>query len=479
MGLKRVKFGANLVAFSIVVTVLWAMANYLNARHHHRFDLTENRQYSLSPKTVAVLQDLKEPLHITTLYRPGTFIFRQVEDILDEYAAASPWVRVEHIDAERNRVKVELLAMRLNMDTFELNTVIFEFGGKSKHVPESEVIEYDYGGLYQGREPSPPKFKGEEAFTSAILECVQDSQSIVYFVSGHGERGIGGYQKSGMSNAAKRLMRQNFRVESLLLLGKKEVPADCDVLGIIGPRKKFSAGEVDVLREYLSSGGKCLVMIDPLVDCGLEGLLEEWGVKLGNDIVLDPVRRLFFTGPTSIFTDEYGYHEITRKMKGVATIFPLVRSVEFSGAGMFQGAELVMTSQEAWAETDVRAKEAKYDEGKDKKGPVSIAVAVAERKSPDSDAEGESGGMRLVVFGDSDIISDAQIGSVGNSDIFLNSINWLAEKEKLISIGPRTADVRKVSISVGQMRFIFWSTVAGLPLLAVFIGVFVWWRRRK
>jgi ABC-type uncharacterized transport system involved in gliding motility auxiliary subunit len=476
----RFKFGANLVAFSIVVTVLWAMINYLNVRHHRRFDLTENRQYSLSPKTVAVLQDLKEPFHITTLYRPGTFIFRQVKDILDEYAAASPWVRVEHIDAERDRGKVELLARRLNMDTFELNTVIFESGGKSKHVPESEVIEYDYGGFYQRREPSPPKFKGEEAFTSAILECIQDRQSVVYFVSGHGERGIDDtYKKSGMADAVKRLVRQNFRVENLLLLGKNEVPADCDVLGIVGPQKKFSDREVDVLREYLSSGGKCLVMIDPLVDCGLEGLLEERGVKLGNDIVLDPVRRLFFTGPTTVFTDEYGYHEITRQMKGVATIFPLARSVEFSGGGMFQGTEFVRTSQESWGETNVRAKEAKYDEGEDKKGPVSIAVAVAERKSPDSDVEGESGGMRLVVFGDSDIISNAQIGNVGNSDIFLNSISWLAEKERLISIGPRTADVRKVSISAGQMRVIFWSTVVGLPLLAVFIGVFVWWRRRK
>lgn len=479
MELRRLKFGANIAAFSIVVVILWAMVNYLNARHHYRFDLTENKQYSLSPKTVSILKDLKEPVYITMLYRPGTLIFRQVQDLLDEYSAKSGKISIEHIDADRDRAKVELLAKRLKMDTFELNTVIFEYGGKSKHVPESEVIERDYS-PYR-RTPAPPKFKGEEAFTSAILAVTQEKQSMLYFVSGHGEKNIDGYGTSDISSAAKLLKRQNFKVEKLQLFGKEKIPEDCDVLNIIGPRKQFTPHEVDVLRDYLSSGGKCLVAIDPLVDSGLENLLREWSVEIGNDLVVDPVRRLFFAGPTTIFTDDYGFHEITGKMKGVATIFSLARSVDFFPVDQsLHGVKLVSASKSAWGETNLQTKEARYDEGEDKKGPVSIAVAVSKRKSPYMpDEEGKSQGLRLVVFGDADFISDAQIANPGNSDLFLNSINWLAQKEKLISIGPKSPDIRKVSISRKQMHAIFLSTIAGLPLLAIFAGITVWWRRKR
>ena len=476
MEVRKLKFGANVIVFSIIVAMLWAMVNYLNSRHHHRFDLTSNRQYSLSAKTVAILKDLKEPLYITTLYRPGTFVFRQVEDILEEYMAKSDKITVKHIDAERDRGEVELLAKRLNMDTFELNTVIFECGKKSKHVPESEVIEHDYS-PYRRKEPAPPKFKGEEAFTSAILAVTQEKQSVLYFVGGHGERSTDGFEKSDISDVGKLLKRQNFKVEELSLLRQGKIPDDCDVLNIIGPAKHFSSQEIAIIREYLASGGKCLIMIDPLVDCGLDGLLGEWGIEIGEDIVLDPVRRLFFAGPTTIFTDDYGYHEITKKMKGVASIFPLARSVEFLPREPLEGVKLVRTSEEAWAETNVRAKEARFDESEDKKGPISIAVAVSEKKMP---YQGEKkNDFRMVVFGDSDFVSNAQIGNAGNSDLFLNSINWLAKKEKLISIGPKSPDIRKVSLSGKQMQRIFWGTIAGLPALVISFGLIVWFRRKR
>ena len=288
-----------------------------------------------------------------------------------------------------------------------------------------------------------------------------------------------------MSKAARLLKQQNFKVEKLLLLGQEKIPDDCDVLSIIGPTKPFSAYEIDLLRQYMSSGGKSLLMIDPLVNCGLEGLLEEWGVGIEKDIVLDPVRRVLFAGPATIFTDDFGYHEITEKMKGVAVIFSLARSVQFSPGGLFEGAELVKTSDKAWSETNLREKEAQFDEDEDKKGPICIAVAVSERESPypsgayEGHDEEKDHPMRLVVFGDSDFISDTRIGNVGNSDLFLNSINWLAEKEKLISIGPKSPDIRKISISANEMRAVFWGTIAGLPLLALCLCVIVWFRRRR
>ncbi|MCD5402053.1 GldG family protein [candidate division NPL-UPA2 bacterium] len=478
---RKAKFGANVFIQSLLFLALWAMANYVSSRRYHRFDVTFSRQFTLSDKTKKVLRDLDKPLRITTLYRPGDLFF-QVKDLLEEYSAASRKITVEHIDAERDparaQLKVQQLAERLNIDTFELNTVIFESGGRSKHVPQSEIIEYDFSGHPYA--PREPKFKGEEAFTSAILSVTEEEQISLYFVTGHGEKDIENFRPDGLSELSKLFRRRNMNVEKLSLLKEGKIPDDCDVLIIPGPTKKFSSDEKDIINAYLEGGGRCLIMIDPLSETGLEALLRQWGVDIGDDIVLDPVNRLPFVGATTLLVSSYPYHAITEGMKGVATVFPLVRSVDPVSKDNLNAVSLVRTSDEAWGEIKVRAREARFDEGEDKKGPISIAVAVSERAEgpPYGPPVPAKKGTRLVVFGDSDFISNAQIANPGNADLVLNSVNWLAERERLISISPRSPDIRRVILSHKAMVAIFWLAVAGIPFLALLAGGVVWWRRR-
>ncbi len=468
---RRTKIGANIFLQSLIVLSLWGMVNWLNYRHYHRFDLTFNHQFTLSDKTKKILKDLKKPLTITVLYRPGTRLFRQVKDLVKEYAASSGKIKVAYIDPERDRARVELLAKRLKMNTLVLNTVIFESGGKSKHVPESAVLKYNRrSSLYE--QPSKPEFIGEEAFTSAILSVTQAKQTTLYFVTGEGEKNTASYRKNGLSNLDAILRRENMEVKKLLLLKEKKIPRDCDVLIITGPTKRFSDYEKKVLDAYLEQGGKLFVAIDPLTETGLGNLLDKWGAKVGNNIVIDPQNRIPFVSPTTFFINRYPYQAITKNMKSLVTLFSLVRSVSpvTDNKKHLRAVSLAKTSDKSWGETNLQSRKARFDKGKDQRGPISIAVAVSGKKKS---------GTRLVVFGDSDFISNAEISYPGNADLFLNSINWLAEKEKLISIGPKSPDIRKVSISSKTMAIIFWTTVAGLPFLGLLAGGLVWWRRRR
>ncbi len=105
-----------------------------------------------------------------------------------------------------------------------------------------------------------------------------------------------------------------------------------------------------------------------------------------------------------------------------------------------------------------------FDEGKDKKGPVTLGTAVTFRKSaPDAhavSAPASPGGEeppkppegRVVAFGDSDFASNSLLGFQGNQDFFLNVVAWLAEDADLISIRPREPDDQRLFLTRDQQQ---------------------------
>jgi ABC-type uncharacterized transport system involved in gliding motility auxiliary subunit len=127
-------------------------------------------------------------------------------------------------------------------------------------------------------------------------------------------------------------------------------------------------------------------------------------------------------------------------------------------------------------------------EGTGVKGPITIGAAV-DRKidqapKPEAAATREAGpkstaGTRLVLFGDSDFLTNGYFNASGNSDLALSAIAWLAEQEELVSIRPKTSLPRIVILSPQQVRYYFWSIVAFAPVTIAVVGIGIWWRRKK
>jgi hypothetical protein len=171
--------------------------------------------------------------------------------------------------------------------------------------------------------------------------------------------------------------------------------------------------------------------VDPLADY----LAQFWGITLGKDMVVD----LSSNQPYVAVSNQYGDSVISNKMQDILTIYPTARSVQ-ADQSMTEARllELVLTSERSWAETDLDGLEA-YDEGQaessqpepnegvDLIGPISVGVT----------GEDETKGTRLVVFGDSEFASDAYYAQYGNGDMMINSVDWAAEQEGLISLTPK------------------------------------------
>ncbi|MCF6157045.1 MAG: hypothetical protein E3K32_00420 [wastewater metagenome] len=492
---RKALVGTNVAVMSIIAAGIFAITGFLNVRHYHRFDLTLTGKYTLSQKTKNILKHLDKPIVITTLFNPSEMFYEQITDILKEYAYHSDNIKLDHVDSLRNRTKVEELAKRLKIDGLQLNTVVFECGEQSKHVPQNEVMERQY----------PFKFKGEEAFTAAILNVTQEKQSAIYFVTGHGERSFEDYDRAGISGIANALKRDNCRIAPLDILTRKKIPDDCDVLVVAGPTKAYLTEELNSIREYLEKRGKLLLLLEPAATpntpTGFKTLLAEYGIMAHDDVVVYskvnmPLFGIQTVAEIYIGNDEYAAeHPITKDLKGFNTIFFGACSVDATPPNdqmPYQATVLMHAPERSWGERDVenlRSKKPENNSDIDLQGPVSLGVASQVKELPKAvtqshpeyanDPKAKPQGARLVVFGDVDFATNEYIENPGNSDLFRNSINWLGKKETQLGISAKPPDFRKATISPAQMKVIFWVSIAGIPVIPIIVGSFVWWRRRR
>jgi len=217
-------------------------------------------------------------------------------------------------------------------------------------------------------------------------------------------------------------------------------------------------------------------MVDPSPSPGLTDFMKKWSIDIGNNIVLDAsgLGRLFGAGPEIPLVTKYSAHKITSSMKGVMTFFPLARSVTpaMNPAAGLMVENLFSTSERSWGETNMKSGEAKFDEGVDLKGPVSLAV-VANKDL------GNNKKARLVVFGDSDFAANSGFGLQGNGNLFLNTVSWLAQDESFISIRPKNPDDRRLTMTEAQGRLVSYVILLLLPAGVVISGASVWAKRRR
>lgn len=489
---QRIRYTATGIAGAVLVIALALMVNWLGARHWVRGDWTSSHLYTLSEKSVNLVKDLEQDVRVVVFMTPASGLYDQVHELLARYDAASPKIGVEYIDPEKEPLKTRQLAEQYGISA--ANTVVFAVGDRTKYVTSDQMAEYDYSGMQMGAGPKIKAFKGEEQFTSAILSLVAPHVPKVYFVTGHGEASPQSAAR-GRSLAAlqEALKRENMETAETSLLGGS-VPDDTDVLAILGPTAPFAENEIVVLDAYLEGGGRLLVCLDPLIDrdgtmrsTRLETFLAGHGVEVGNDLVIDPSRRLPFFDLSAVYLTDFPVHAITKGLEGMAVLFPVTRSLKSESGDGWNATEFVRTSDKGWGETNLSqllaGKPVDQDDN-DLAGPVAVAVAV-EGKAPaaeKADEEGaESGpgdGFRLVAFGDSDFLTDGQVANAGNMTLALNGFNWLAKREQALGIPPREMEQVNLFLSRQQLRNVLLITLLGMPLAAIVIGVVVWRRRR-
>lgn len=454
---RQTKYGAYLSVYVLIVVAILAAGNWLADRYNKTLDATAAKTYSLSDQTQKVVRNLQTDVKI--------YHFERSDRLSDSRFGASPRDLLTRYDNLSHRVTVEYVdpvktpKRALDMKVTATGTTIVEAGGRREEA----------------------KSLNEEQVTNALIRALKPDKRTACFLEGHGEHDLDNSDASGFSQVKESLESSNFTVKSVSLLQKDAaVPADCTALVVAGPRNDLIEIETQAIRKYVEGGGSALVMLDPptkgITTTALVKLAEDWGVKVNGDIVVDVsgIGQFFGADELSPLVTKYESHAITREMRNVASLFPLVRSVD-TGASKDRVTveKLFTTSAKSFATTDFSSGQIKLDPKKDKAGPFALAVAGEYR----TDKENTKG--RFVIAGSSRFVTNSTMGFPGgNRDLFLNIMAWLSADEDLISIRPKDPEDRRLSLSSAQMSRILYASVIGFPLLIIAGGTWVWWRRR-
>ena len=476
---RETKLGTMMSISVVAVLAILIGVNWAVTRRDKRWDLTAAGSYTLSDQTVKVLSNLKTPVKVLVFDEPNGF--QRFRDSLTMYTNASPNIHVEYVDMVREPARAREYAI------VSPGTVVMEYAGRREKAMSER----------------------EQDLTNNLIKVTTGRQVKAYFVQGHGERDTNGNDRPGYASVVDALKRDNYTVDKIVLAQSQAgVPADASVLIIAGPNADYLQPEVDAIRTYLRKGGKALFLLDPPVGTTarptptLEALLKEWGVTLGHDVVIDisGMGQLLGTDASVPVVASYPSHPVTENFD-LLTAFPLSQSVK-GDAGMELGTantqNVINTSDRSWSESDVKSlaaggKVSLDEKAGDHRGPITIALSLSmdapDAPAPAADAAKTAAGekpadapkkpqMRIMVVGDSDFASNAAAGIQGNADLFVNMNNWLTQQEDLISIHPRDAGDRRVTMTADQQRRLLWLSLLFIPGLILGSGIYTWYQRR-
>ncbi len=450
---RQTKYAAYAAIYVLVVIAIIATANVLANRYDKSYDTTANKRYSLSDQTVKIVKGLKQDATITYFDQPRGF--RAAKDQLDLYSNLSPKVHVKYVDAD----KENMLAREAGIKNY--GTAIVQIGANKQEA----------------------KGLNEEGITGAFIRDLKNTTRTVCFVTGSGEHQIDDSGRSGYSQFKELLGKDEYVAKSINILQKSEIPSDCTVLVVAGPSGDYQQPEVDAIKKFVEDGGRALFMLDPPLKVGrseisdndaLTSVLKNWGVSVDKDLILDmnPIGQLAGLGPQVALVTSYDSHPIVSEMKGTATGFPLSRSLDVKNGDKTTVQKLFGSSESSLATEKLNSPEVNPSDPKNKKGPLTIAAAG----NYNTGKENSQG--RFVVIGSSAWAANSFLRFNGNRDLALNAMNWLSSDEDLISIRPKEPEDRRVTLTRAQMNWVRTTSQFLLPLIVVFAGVSVWWRRR-
>jgi ABC-type uncharacterized transport system involved in gliding motility auxiliary subunit len=455
---RRAAFGTLSLLITALVLGILVAGNVIVSRNDRSFDLTGARFNTLAPQSVLVAKRLDSDLLAIGFFRPAeSSTEMQVGQLLDLYRAQSPHVKVRFLDPDLNSAQLTEWGVRIS------GTLVLSYHGKTEQLTLGSQSEAD--------------------ITAAILKLESDRSPIVCWVAGEKERDYKEPDRIvGYSFTGDWIVRNNYKLRELLLSQQAQVPADCDMVAIIGPQLPIPESSLKPLQTYLDGGGKLLLAIDPWVDGKTPGapvvtsvnrILKPYGVSFSDGLVIESDDCCHARGDTTVpVGTRYGQSPVTKDLQGQVTFLPGSTSLGGKPAPDLTVTPLINTSKTSYEIPGPPREDLKRKDS-DRPGPF-VVMETVEKPLPGHKT-------RLVLVGTSSFAENRVMPptiSDANPQLLLGSLNWLSEQEGLTSIPPKPSRLLPIGLTARDAGVNIFVTLFLLPILVGTGGVAVWWRRR-
>jgi ABC-type uncharacterized transport system involved in gliding motility auxiliary subunit len=445
---RQARHGTNAFLLILAVLGILIIVNLLSYKNTIQWDLTEDKDNTLAEETVNTLNSLASPIHAQAFFSSNLSTETATTLLEKLKTGANGNFDFEFIDPNLEPVLAK------NAGIVRDGSIVLKMEERQEIITTITEVQV----------------------TSALLRLSQPGVRSIYFLTGHGERSILESSEFSYTNAVAELKTKNYQINELNLIATNSIPEDALAIIIAGPAKPLSALEVQLIKEYQTAGGSLIVLYEPSLLTEFSGLedplqiylSESWSIQINDDFVIDTTA----TNDMNAIITSFSEHPISESLTMVA-IFPSARSVSINDLGTNTANSLAFTSENSWAETDMNSLlqgNYEFTSGVDIAGPVSLAVI----------SEDTASGSRIVVFGDVDFANDSNYSYYGNADLFLNSVDWVANQDSLINLTPRTKTTRVVATPQLYVQgLIMFGSIILLPASIILAAIIVFVRRKR
>lgn len=470
---RRRALALQALAMALVGCLVWGFVNHLSFRHRLRWDATADGRRSLRVETLELLSSVQAPLEVTSYFKTGS-MFEQVEELLRAFRQACPWIRVKHIDPERDAARKQAFLKTHRLDDLRMNSLILSYRSRLRQIASDDLTEanrrrrIDTG--WAG-----PLFGAERALSGAITSLLRPQRRRIVFLTGHGERSFDARAESLGAWVAE-LRRENYMLGQCNLATATKLPDGCDLVVAAGPHLPYPPAGLALLEAHLEKGGALLVLLDGVPSLpGLESLLEAHGLIAGPGPIEDPEGRLARGPATAFVTKRWGDHPVTQGLREQQALV-LGSRIAHGPSGrdlLFSSASSRLMDSTAGAPVTSSAR-----------GPLPLAALVEGRgpnpgSTPPPAAHGaQAFPWRVALLGDVDLASNRLYEAGANRLFLLNLVHHLALCDDAPSYPPRRLEFRNLLLTKTQRQRLLWTCIAVLPLSVLALGFLAWSFRR-
>lgn len=489
--MKTRNFTLSVLLFVAIVILV----NLLSGQFFFRWDLTEDKQYTLNKATKDILKDLEEPITVKAYFSkdiPAQLIKTRndFKELLVEYGKLSGQMVVYEFISPNNDEEVEREAMENGIQPVVINVrekdqmkqqraymgAVLSLGDRKEIIP---LVE--------------PGLAMEYTLSTAIKKLAVLNKPSVGFLQGHGEP------------AMNELMQVNqelsilYQVEGVTITDSTSIPAQIHSLAIIRPTDSIPPVVFRELDRYLAEGGKLFIALNRVkgdlqngygsgLTTGLESWLRDKGLLVNENFLIDEncvsatmqqqignaIQISSVAIPYVPRVNQFSDHPVTQGLEEV--ILQFASTIDFVGDSSLQFTPLLYSSdlsgtepaptyfnfQRRWTRADFPLQK-------------QVLGAVIEG-SPSGEMAGK---MVVIADGDFAINQNGQQLNPDNVSLLVNGVDWLSDDTGLIELRTKGVSSRPIKQMEDSSRtLIKWLNFL-LPILLVLVYGIIRYQVRK